>query len=479
MRFLRLAACAAAFAVVGGMAVAEDMDIRALQAKLAAQEARLNDLQAKMGSGGAAATPANITSIRKNAKVTIGGNIATRYHYASGEIERDENVLSAAVAPAALFSADANRKEGSFYIDGVGLEVAVNVSENVDAFIKLNLHDQGDDFNNVSNLAEVAWVRWKNIANTGWGVLVGRDSLKFMSGPPIGLRSQWNRDQGSDNIGIPGWATGTDNVNIPSYEGFFTDGSWVPSHLGGTQGRTTQINAFWTNACKTLTLDFSVFQSLERKDGMATNVGPRPERTERTINYGLGTGAFRAVWTPVEDWKFTFGAINLHANGDDWAAYRNRSGNVDWGKPGTNGASAANAFAKDNSAFNLGFEWNPTFLCNNNLTIWGNVVQEFNAGWTDGLDNTSTSFGVVYAFTDKLKAYVEGSYMYAKNSKAGQNWYKADGWRGAIGAQYNFGSGFVFDVEYLHTNFDYENRAGQKHTEVTGDKFVANLGFSF
>ncbi len=73
MRFLRLAACAAAFAVVGGMAVAEDMDIRALQAKLAAQEARLNDLQAKMGSGGAAATPANITSIRKNAKVTIGG----------------------------------------------------------------------------------------------------------------------------------------------------------------------------------------------------------------------------------------------------------------------------------------------------------------------------------------------------------------------------------------------------------------------
>ncbi|MDR1535362.1 MAG: hypothetical protein LBU64_09740, partial [Planctomycetota bacterium] len=72
MKHMRLAAFVAAIAMVGGTVLSGDLDIQALQAKLAAQEARLNDLQAKIG-GGKADAPASVLSARKNATLRIGG----------------------------------------------------------------------------------------------------------------------------------------------------------------------------------------------------------------------------------------------------------------------------------------------------------------------------------------------------------------------------------------------------------------------
>lgn len=63
----------------------ESIDIQAIQAKLAAQEARLNDMEAKNEKP--ATAPEGVTSLRKNATVTIGGEVTASYDHVRGKVE--------------------------------------------------------------------------------------------------------------------------------------------------------------------------------------------------------------------------------------------------------------------------------------------------------------------------------------------------------------------------------------------------------
>jgi hypothetical protein len=198
---------------VGGTVLSGDLDIQALQAKLAAQEARLNDLQAKIG-GGSGGSAANVTSIRKNAKVTIGGQVNTRYFFHSGSVKNAAGEKTVELKAADLKVSDAK----------INFSIAVN--DYFDAFVRINLQDGGQR-GNIST-AQYAWIRWKNLCNSGFGVLVGRADLAFGSGDQAGMVSE-------------GFVKHNDFLFGTSQLMNEFSGGWIANRIVWDQSRTTQI----------------------------------------------------------------------------------------------------------------------------------------------------------------------------------------------------------------------------------------------
>ncbi len=467
MKLMRLVTCVAAFAVVGGIALSGDMDIRALQAKLAAQEARLNDLQAKIGSGSSSA-PANITSMRKNAKVTIGGEVATRYYYRDAQIETT-----------LVGARNADVKTGHFEIGSAKLNAQIAVNENWDAYLQMDLHDAGSR-DNVSGVAQTYWVRYKSICNTGLGILVGRDSLKFGMAAPIGIRDQYNHEQGPEINAS--WADmgGAAALGANNYgDGMFLGSGLIPNHIGLGQSRTTQITPYWESQDGKIKVEASIFGAVERKNGSDRGIGVYEDGTfhKRSINYGLGSGSLRLTWNPTEEWSFVLGAINMHGNGGKWVSHRQQyDGDIGSGADGFFTANP-DMFEKNNYAFHLGAKYTPAAFCQR-LTLWANATTEYNAGFVRGQDTYVITAGAMYALTDKLTVFAMGDYLHTKND-LGDTFNKAKGWRSYLGAKYDLGSGLAFETGWIHDKINYKDRAGNKHTTYKGDVLYAHLGFQF
>ncbi len=459
MKLMRLAACAVAFAVVGGMVVAEDMDIRSLQAKLAAQEARLNDLQAKMSSG-SADTPASILSMKKNAKVTIGGDIDTRYVY-------DNYKYTTYAAGVGTTTWEANT--GDFFVDTAKVNVAAEVNENFDAFLMLNLQNTDDaayDSNNdvtglsdsaIAGIAEQAWIRWKNICNSGWGVLVGRNGLVFGMGKPIGMFDAWMQD---DNY--------RSNQNGPA--GYTND--LVATHLNYGAGRITQINPYWESCDGKFRFDLSLFQSISARNE-SQRVGVTRGIDYEDVNYGLGTGTVKLTWKPTEDWTIVGAVANFYAdaeNGDAFRSYNRAQDRVVW---------QDTTHSKSNTALHFGVTYTPAAFCQK-LTVWGQVMQEYNTGFVDDQDFFSANAGLSYAFTDKFTAFAMGDYLRSDEATLGgvARFGKITGWRSYLGATYNFGNGLMGEAGWSHDHLKGKTD-GVKVAKVTGDTIYARLAFSF
>ncbi len=464
------------------MVYAEDMDIRALQAKLAAQEARLNDLQSKMGSG-SAETPASVISMRKNAKVTIGGSLDTRYYYQTSKIKQDKGIANSN-GGATGFVTTYDGKRGNLYMDTAKLNAKIDVNEHMDAYLQIDLHDGARQS---VGMAQNYWVRWKNICNSGFGVLVGRDGVKFGTGKPIGTIDAFYQDYGphtffgqGDNAAADGAGRATDNG-----EGMFAHNNMRPTHYGVGTSRTLQITPYWESQDGKFKAELSLMSRIDSRGntGLVTDTGVdnmdvanhtgNAEVYNRSINYGLGTASLRLTWKPIEDLTLTVSAMNLRSNYNSFLAYRG-SENTNF-SPNTNGRG--HRFEKNNTLFHAGFVYNPAVLCKR-LTLWGTFVQEYNAGWIDDLDVWSTNFGIAYALTDKLKVFAQGDYMKSDNGW-GVDWAEASGWRSYIGANYVLGGGADLEVGWVHDDFDYENSHGRKHTEFKADLIYAKLGFAF
>ncbi len=457
MKFMRLAACAVAFAVVGGMVYAEDMDIKALQAKLAAQEARLNDLQAKMGSG-AAATPANIVSLRKNAKVTIGGDLDFRYIYDNYEVKTYSDADG-------TWEKTVKSTKGDAFVDTADLRVQVDVNEHFDAFMRLGSHDN----NKATGVMRDAWIRWKNICNSGWGVLLGRDGLKFGMGKPVGQFDAWIQDNGT--------RSGLGNADIP--------------HLNYGVSRVTQINPYWQSQDGKFRFDFSVFQTLESRDGAGGGVIIKDaDGNTDTVNYGLGSGTIKLTMKPTEDWTFVAAVAHLYVDAEDGDKYIRRHTNGQSRDP-IGGPTAAshdgpagqgwnlsdNHSANSNTALHFGFIWTPAVFCKK-LNLWAQATQEWNAGFYDNVDFFGANVGVSYAFTDKLTVFAMGDYL-DSDWDAPQDAKEITGWRGWLGMNYALSNGVGLEAGWSHEQLKTKNGAGVRIQKNTGDTLYTRLTFAF
>ena len=492
MRVMRLALCAAAFAIVVGVAVSEDMDIRALQAKLAAQEARLNDLQAKMGAADCdeGVVADGITTLRKNATITLGGTVNTRYFYRSGKIKStvvrpgyyqdlgggNYQWVNTGSAPGTMDTV-ARAKGGDLFMADAKLEGKIDVNEYFDAYFKFDL--QSSSPKEHSDNAEQFWVRWKNVCNSGFGILVGRDDLKYGMGPSVGVLDSWSA--GSDTNGYGGMfesfigggllehpypgVPGPVGINAMIHE----SGTPIPVHTGWDNSRVNQITPYWENSDGSFKAELSFFQDIDQdaNDWMQTNAGG-VAKYRMFRNDGIGSMSGRITWQPFEGLTLVASAINQY---NKYATSTVSRGDGVWGRAGN----------KNNFAASLGFEWTPTFLCDK-LTLWGYYQHGWNESWVDNLNTDLVNAGVMYKFTDQFYAFAQGDYLYAKDADVADitgNIHKAKGWAGYVGMGYELPYGANFEVGYRHEKVDYKNRAGEKHTKYKGDTIYAHLGFNF
>ena len=417
---------------------AQEARLAAQDARMAAQEARINDLNAKFANNTPKEgdAPEGIMSIQKNARVTVGGVVSTRYQFSRAKIDSGYDLADPSTTRP-VYGRAVDHKTGSLFLNDAELAVQVDVNDHFDAFLNIDLYGDGGE---VYGNAMTYYVRWKNICETGFGIKVGRDALVF----------------GEDGVGELGsYAAG-------SGEGLGELGhGWViPPHNGWDMDGVTQVTPYYEGWDGKLNLELSFMQNV-------WNNGPRGEDAVieseagriRSRNYGLGTMSFRAVIEPVEGLWLSGSIVNFRSNGfgaDD---------------PGY-------SHAKNNTATSLAFSYRP--VCFDRVNVWGQWVHGWNVDNIDSLDSDAFNFGLSFDLTDALTVFAQGDYLRTGMDTNGVRFRgKALAWYG--GVMYNFGNGAALEAGWKHerTDHHYSGATATGKAKGVANTVYAHLGFEF
>lgn len=471
---------------------------RTVEERLAAQEAMLRDMQAKIaaltaagtggGIGGGAGAAKGVTSILKRGTVTIGGLVETRYFYHNAVTK--SSLRPATENGATVYRGDyreqsrrtaARFKYGDLKVAEAKLRAKIDLADNVDAFVQVDLQTKASRANNVSGDGQKYWVRWKNIRDTGFGVLVGRNEIAFGDQQKFGICTGYTGASFyMGSIGGAGVVTGNranslapDGRNYSLGEGMFVGWSSIlPHHTGWDYTRTTQVNPYWEGLDGRLRVDVSLFQSFERIDGKTNVVGP-DGHTSRSINYGLGSGSARVVWKPVEGLQLTGSVVNFYQNNQHGGYTNGHEGR--WGpwNLGSPGRVSAN-----NTAVNLSLILRPARL--ERVRLWGRWTHGWNEGWVRKMDSDAVNLGVSCDLSDRLTLFAQGDYLYVDNGHRDVRvWRKSKAWALYTALRYSFPYGVNLEAGWRHEQARYSDRGGYVHTKVRLDTAYAHLGLYF
>lgn len=502
--------CVIAFMVAGSIARAEDLDVKALQARLDAQEARmaeqaaeLNDLKAKMRSSSDKAyafaadmgtcgpdAPESILSLQKNATVKVGGEIGTRYYYHDAERKTSlyrYDSTGTEVKNTGQWDLNDRQtvgkwKNGDFKTSDAFVSFTIDVNDNFDAFMRLDVLDS--TLGGWDTIARYAWVRWKNICNSGFGVLVGKSDLVFGE-------SSWNMAV------ITPWTGGEDGENAGKTEYTGSDDDFLTYGLGPYIGydhnRQLQLTPYWKSQDGRYSVEASFFQGIEWYNGggyyTQLKGGPGSYYYEdKSLNAGWGSASLRVRAEPIEGLNLSASVINVHTNesylGTDgtatWVNMADYGGpNNKWYPGGVYPSYFDNTTKKNNSAVALGVKWVPSFLPKGG--IWSQYMHNWNAGWLDRSTDVVTTC-IWYGFTDRLTAFVQGDYFYGKSNYAfgdPYGYYKTNAWASYVGLKYILPYGVSTELGWRHDDISYKNSFGDKHTTLVGDTIYGSLYFDF
>lgn len=483
-------ASALVFIIACGAVFAEDLDITDLLTKVESHEARINDMQAKLAQQSDSESAKRVTSMRKNAKVTIGGLLNTRYYYRQASVKTslaaNQETSPTNPNPAWNASASGDRvkrediKNGDLNVYDAKLTMQIDVNDHFDGYLKLSLHDAYGR-RNVNGIAQNYWIRWKNIRDSGFGVLIGRNNLAFGDNWITGVMC--NYTGGQEGLGDFTWMSRliANSGNLATGgaiygDGMFLGGSLTPFHTGFDFSRTTQINPYWENRDGTLKVEASFLQGLDRLDGDTfTWTDSNGVMQSRAINYGLGSGTFRIIWKPIEGLKLTASALNYRQDADRIGEIFSYRGNGPFGE-GTGSLNNGIKVVSNNSAVNLAFQYRPAAF--KKLNVWGQWVHGWNEGWVKDMDSNSFNFGASYALTENLLAFAQGDYLRVMNNQS-DTWHKGKGWAIYTGMTYTLAKGLSVEAGWRHERIAYSDRWGDKHTKIQGDTLYWNVGFGF
>ncbi len=415
---------------------AQEARLAAQDARMAAQEARINDLNAKFANNTPKEgdAPEGIMSIQKNARVTVGGVVSTRYQFSRAKIDSDYDLADPSTTRP-VYGRAVDHKTGSLFLNDAELAVQVDVNEHFDAFLNIDLHGDGGE---VYGNAMTYYVRWKNICETGFGIKVGRDALVF----------------GEDGVGELGsYAAGSGDGL-----GELGHGWVIPPHNGWDMDGVTQVTPYYEGWDGKLNLELSFMQNV-------WNNGPRGEDAVieseagriRSRNYGLGTMSFRAVVEPVEGLRLSGSIVNFHSNGFD---------------------GQEEAHNRNNTATSLALSYRPA--CFDRLNVWGQWVHGWNVDNVDNLDSDAINFGLSFDVTGALTVFAQGDYLRSRMDAPGvRHRGKALAWYGGVLCA--FDSGAALEAGWKHERVDSRSFAGgtNNRARASANTLYAHLGFAF
>lgn len=487
MNFLRIAVYTVIVACLGAVALAGDVDIRSLQAKIAAQDALLKDLESKTNrsTGYANANydgaPEGIISLNKNATVTIGGKFTSVYTYKNGRIDSfyansdidgfdAANDLVGNQAPGIydgsviggttpVYTRRAKASQGDLFIDDAKVYLQIDVNDHFDAYIEMNLQSSYDIYDN----AKVYYVRWKDICNSGFGIKVGRDALVFGDDNSVGWLSTHAGDTGDTHDGII-WGDYFDALpgRIAQYDEI------MPRHNIWDISGIIQVTPYWEGLDGKLLAEVSFFQDHNgQNDDRKTYVDGH---TYKSRNYGVGSMSARIGYTPIEDLKFSASVVNFHDKENGLAD------NSDY-------------WAKNNTATSLAFSYRPAAF--NRLYTWGQWIHGWNVDGLRDVDSDALNFGASFDLNDQFTLFAQGDYVLTKD-KMQNNDDRASAWSVYTGLQYTLPYGVDLELGWKHEEVTWKQnigvdgagsvvRTGNRSKTLKGkaDVIYGQLGFEF
>lgn len=501
------------------LATAEDADVRALQAQMAAMQAQmtnqadeLRDMRAKMAyqKGMDAGAAEGVVSIKKNAKITIGGFMNTRYYSHNAKIKSKLANTAAATGSVQGLPSGGTQLEntgvmrtreqfkyGDYTMADAKLDIAFQLTENIDGFIRMDLHDSYRS-RGLSGIAENWWIRWKNICNTGFGIKVGIDEVVFGAPQEFGNLDNWSRDPWTMTTNAAGnsqyiWASTPGNGGYSTMgDGMFSNGTMLPTHTANKMLHTTQATMFWESADEKFLAEASLMQGVDRWGAIGDynenddrwNSGSSDVDRWRSVNYGLGSGSVRLTWKPIEGLRLQASAMNRYTGSDrgNWVM-RGYDRQENWAAGQTTAQKMVYygvETTSNNPATNLAFRWDPCFAPK--LTFWGTWTHGWNENWVKDLDSDTATVGMAWRFMPRFYWMASGEYIRAKN-KQSDVWNKATGWNFWTAIHYDFDYGVSLELGWRHEAIDYKGRGGTEfagtHTKYRQNLFYGHFGFSF
>lgn len=444
---IKVASCFAVAVALAALSPASgsDMDVRTIRARLAAQEAEMNDLEAKLRQNRYVDEVSGLLSIRKNAVVTLGGKLNTIYTYGRSKLwdDRQRRDITGATygAPQGVYALREKYHYGwDLYISDAKLHIQIDVNDHFDAFLELDLHNtEGTDY---YSMAESAYVRWKNIRNSGFGLKVGRDDLVFGSDNAVGELDSYVASNGDGMLrhsGLPNhnvWDISGVMQVTPYWEGLDgrlkIEASFMSNFNNETRGRVSGINR-------------DLIYSRRHADGVTTY---------GTKNDGLGSMSGRVAYSPVDGLNLVASVVNYHvkARGTTWTSNR--------------------GLVKNNAAMSLAFDYRPCFL--SRLYVWGQWIRGWNVFNYKQGGSDVVNLGASYDLTDSLTVFAQGDYFWRKYL----NGQRTTVWAAYGGVIYSLGHGVTLEAGWKHEQRTDKDR-GVRWGKVVGDTIYAMLGFKF
>lgn len=442
-------------------AAAEDFEIETLRAKLAEQEKIINKLEPKMRPNRYkplvqnASCTKSIASLNKNSTVNIGGFVKYRYEYYTGKINsiyanpddpRQQTGMTPAGTPVygssialdgspiRLRRAEINQADlRSFQ---ARLTMKMDVNKHFDALVHIDLQTSDD---NRSDNCHRYWVRWKNLANSGFGLKVGRDDIVFGGNYAVGQLSdaaKWG------DGAIRGARWGTYGRSFPDNRLGMGQSGLIPVHNLHDNTRVDQVTPYWEGFDGRLKVEASFIQNLANNSGRISNT--RAQQTQiyldgnsyKSRNYGLGSMSARIRYKPVEGLELSGSVLNFYDN---------------------------IGHAKNNSAVDIAVLYQPTFF--KRLKVWA----EYNHGWNvfgyQDVDSDVVSYGASFELAKNLNLFAQGDYVRTTDTLH-QIDDKATYWTSYIGVQYRLPYGVILETGWKHESVSWKQNVGLDSTGV-------------
>lgn len=380
----------------------------------------------------------SIISLRKNATVSVGGEIAVDYSY------RDSETTSA--SPAA-FPRTANVAD--LAVRNATLRIQADMHPNVSAFMKLDFRSGEDSDRPSDEILEEAMLVMSSVRGTGFGFFGGRGRAPYGQDITLGMvqsyhhnANEWDSSEGFIFLTDPPGKPGND----------------LPLMRPGQVDRVVMAGASysWQERWK---IEAAAFQPWfeEYDDRLIDRIG-----SDNAADSAGDIGAAgRVWWRPSPDLTVQFSAMAMRSG--DMARIRLRT-DVD-AAGGARGTGTAYAFS-------AGFDWR-----RGAWRVFGEYQRGADWNFTKGYDTDTWQLGAAVDVREnwRVGAMAEGLRI---DDGSGKERLKHDFYKLALNVRYAFDSGAFVLVEFGQEWMRRE-RGGELEERRKGKFAGARMGFSF
>ncbi len=387
-------------------------------------------------------TASCVTSLRKNAVVTIGGEVAVDYSYRSSE--------TTVTGPASASPTPIQAHIGDMSVKNANLRIAADVHPHVSAFFKIDLSSNTEYRRDRDEILEEALLVMSSVGGTGLGFFAGKGRVPYGQDVTLGMLQSYHHmaNQVDSSEGLIFLSDPVDEAD-PDPDRY----PKTPPMRPGQVERVFLAGASyqWDDRWK---VEVAAFQpdDFEFRDRLGRDDGKSPGR--------IGAAA-RVWWRPFEELTLQLSGMAMRSHA--MARLADRLDIADYA--GTDGAATAYAVS-------LGFDYR-----RGPWRVFGEYQRGIDWNFTDGYTTDTWQVGAAREFGDgwRAGAMLEGLHIDNASPREAvtQDFYKL-----AFNLRYTFTSGMFVIAEYGH-EWGRRTRGGALADKRRGDFIGVRFGFAF